>query len=133
MGGHSPSSDARLPRWLRSPAAPAVAEATSAYRPRHPERTSIYRIFEKRFQSCVGTCDERFEPREGPLRAALFAETLAGEIAAPVTHRHLVFTIPKALRGLFQRERSLLGLLPRCAYEAVRRAFAAYLGDRASP
>ena len=29
-----------------------------------------------------------------------------------------------------QRERRLLGLLSRCAYEAVRRAFAAYLEDR---
>jgi len=32
-----------------------------------------------------------------------------------------VFTIPKALRGLFARERSLLALLPRCAFSALRR------------
>jgi len=57
-------------------------------------------------------------------RAARFTERLAEEIAAPVVHRHLVFTVPKALRGLFQRERTLLGLLSRCAYDAVRRAFA---------
>jgi hypothetical protein len=54
----------------------------------------------------------------------------SSEIAVPVAHRHLVFTIPKALRGLFQRERALLGLLWRCAYDAVRRACAAYLEDR---
>jgi len=90
-----------------------------------------------RCPSCGGehllafSCQTRnFCPSCQAKRAALFAEKLAGEIAAPVTHRHLVFTVPKALRGLFQRERRLLGLLPRCAYEAVRRAFAAYLEDR---
>ena len=31
-----------------------------------------------------------------------------------------LFTVPKALRGLFERERRLLGLLSRCAYESVR-------------
>ena len=136
--------------------------STAVYRPRHPERSSFYRIFEQRFDEYVGTYEERFEPRSGPLhpvvsrtvaayldcgrlfngfarircprcqakRAARFAEKLFEEIAAPVAHRHLVFTIPKALRGLFQRERPLLGLLARCAYDAVRRAYAAYLEDR---
>ena len=155
--------------------------STAVYRPRHPERSSFYRIFEQRFDEYVGTYEERFEPRSGPLhpvvsrtvaayldcgrlfngfarircpscrgehllafscqtrnfcpscqakRAARFAEKLFEEIAAPVAHRHLVFTIPKALRGLFQRERTLLGLLSRCAYDAVRRAFATYLEDR---
>ena len=28
--------------------------------------------------------------------------------------------LPKALRGLFERERKLLGLLPQCAFRAVR-------------
>ena len=37
----------------------------------------------------------------------------------------MVFTIPKAIRGLFERERRLLGLLSRTAYEAVRRSFQA--------
>jgi len=46
---------------------------------------------------------------------------------APVAHRHWVFTIPKALRGLFARERPLLALLPRCAFAALRR----HLRDRA--
>ena len=158
-----------------------VGEATPLYRPRHPERTGFYRIFERHFEEYVGTYEERFEHRSGPLRpvvsptveayldcgrlfggfarircpscggehllafscqtrnfcpscqakrAALFAEKLAEEIARPVVHRHLVFTIPKVLRGLFGRERRLLGLLSRCAYEAVRRAYGAYLEDR---
>ena len=63
-------------------------------------------------------------------RRDLFGEKLTEEIARPVVHRHLVFTIPRALRGLFARERRLLGLLSRCAYEAVRRAYGAYLEDR---
>jgi len=52
--------------------------------------------------------------------AALLSEHLE-EVLAPVAHRHWVFTIPKALRGLLARERSLLGVLPRCAFAAVRR------------
>ncbi|MFC2173863.1 transposase [Acidobacteriota bacterium] len=56
-------------------------------------------------------------------RAALFAEKLVDDLLAPVPHRHYVFTIPLALRGLFKRERRLLGLLARCAYEAVRLCF----------
>ena len=58
-------------------------------------------------------------------RSALFAERLREEIVAQVAHRHVVFTIPKALRGLFERERSLLGLLSRTAFETVRRVLAA--------
>jgi hypothetical protein len=38
-----------------------------------------------------------------------------------VGHRHVVFTVPKVLRGLFERERALLGLLARSAYETLRR------------
>ena len=47
-----------------------------------------------------------------------------------MSHRHYVFTIPKALRGLLQRERQLLGILSRSAYEAVRKTFAAALGRK---
>ena len=37
-----------------------------------------------------------------------------------MAHRHVVFTVPKALRGLFERERRLLGLLARSAHDATR-------------
>jgi len=63
-------------------------------------------------------------------RALLFAEKLREEILAPIAHRHLIFTIPVALRGLFLRERRLLGLLPRCAYETVRRVYQELHGTR---
>ena len=56
-------------------------------------------------------------------RSALFAEKLVEDLLAPVPHRHYVFTLPVALRGVFKRERRLLGLLTRCAYEAVRVCF----------
>ena len=44
-------------------------------------------------------------------------------------HRHFIFTIPVSLRQLFLRERRLLGLLPRCAFETIRRTFTAVLGQ----
>jgi hypothetical protein len=56
-------------------------------------------------------------------RAALFAEKLADELLAPVPHRHDTFTVPVALRGLFRRDRRLLGLLARSACDAVRLRF----------
>ena len=61
-------------------------------------------------------------------RSALFAERLVEEILEPVPHRHFVFTIPRALRGLFERDRRLLGLLSRTAYEAIRVSFQAVFG-----
>jgi hypothetical protein len=48
-------------------------------------------------------------------RSVLFAEKVAAEILAPVPHRHWTFSIPRVLRGLFERERSLLGLLSQTA------------------
>jgi hypothetical protein len=53
----------------------------------------------------------------------LFAEHLREEVVHPVPHRHVTFTIPRALRGLFERDRSLLSLPARCAYEALRRMY----------
>jgi hypothetical protein len=58
----------------------------------------------------------------------LFAEKLLVEILAPVPHRHYSFTIPRALRGLIQRERRLLSLLARSAYDAVRLCFEQLFG-----
>src|SRR4030065_1530764 len=38
---------------------------------------------------------------------------------APVPHRHWTFSIPRVLRGLFERDRKLLGLLSQTAYAAI--------------
>ena len=149
------------------------------YRPRHPERTSTYRLLERHFDDYVFAHEERLEDRHGALRpvvkrsvaqyldcgrlaggfarircpscrgehllafscrtrnlcpscqakrSALFAQRLRAEVVRPVAHRHAVFTVPKALRGLFERERALLGLLARAAYEALRRVMGAESG-----
>ena len=74
--------------------------------------------------SCQSRC---FCPSCQQKRALLFAEKLREEILAPVEHRHVIFTIPVALRGLFLRERRLLGILSRCAFETVARCFQAVL------
>jgi len=156
-------------------------EPEAVYRPRHPERTALYRLFERHFDEYARIHEERFERGSGALRAvvprtveayldcgrlfggfarlrcpqcrgdhllafscqtrnfctscqgkraALFAEKLEREILAPVPHRHMVFTVPKALRGLFERERKLLGLLPRCAFGAVRRLYQEHFSRR---
>ena len=77
------------------------------------------------------SCQTRnFCPSCQQKRAELLAEKLREEILAPVPHRHAIFTIPKALRRLFLRERRLLGLLPRCAAEAVTRCWHAVLDRR---
>jgi hypothetical protein len=81
-------------------------------------------------ESCGGehllsfSCATRnFCPSCQAKRSALFAEKLVEEILAPVAHRHYVFSIVRAIRGLFQRERRLLGLLSQCAFEAINRCF----------
>jgi hypothetical protein len=62
-------------------------------------------------------------------RSVLFAEKLTSEILAPVPHRHWTFSIPRVLRGLFERDRKLMGLLSQTAYAAIRKTFQA-LFDR---
>jgi hypothetical protein len=166
--------------WLSGSALDAslIADAPAVYRPRHPEQTAFYQLLAEHFEPFARVHEERYEPRDGPLRpvvrptveafldcgrlengfarircpqcraehllafschtrnfcpscqakrAALFAEHLREKILAPVSHRHYVFTIPRALRGLFERERALLGLLARSAYEAVRKTVASAL------
>ena len=151
----------------------------SQYRPRHPERSAFYHLFENHFDSYVRAYEERFEPQSGPLRSVvvrsveeflscgrlqggfarircdkcrkehllafscrtrnfcsscqakrsvLFAEKLAAEILAPVPHRHWTFSIPRVLRGLFERERALLSLLSQTAYASILKTFQALLG-----
>jgi len=55
-------------------------------------------------------------------RSAVFAEWLVEKVLLPVPHRHVVFTIPKALRGLIERERRLHGLMAKAAWEVLRDA-----------
>ena len=50
------------------PGSSLIAEAPAQYRPRHPEQTEFYQLFEDHFDSYVRGYEERFEPRAGPLR-----------------------------------------------------------------
>jgi len=81
------------------------------------------------------SCQTRnFCPSCQAKRAALFAEFLSQVVLLPVPHRHVVFTVPKALRALFERERRLLGILARSAFDATRGWMRQALGiDRALP
>ncbi|MFQ5948847.1 MAG: transposase [Acidimicrobiia bacterium] len=154
------------------------ASPAAVYRPRHPEHTVFYRLFEHQFERYLQVYEERFEPRHGPMRrvvqpaveaylacgrlkggfarircpdcraehllafscqtrnfcpscqakrSALFAEKLVTEILEQVPHRHVVLTIPRVLRGLFERERRLLGLLARSARDALMASYRAIL------
>jgi len=165
---------------VEDPGGCILAEAPAAYRPRHPEHTGFYQLFETHFDSYVRAYEERFEARSGPLRpvvarsveafldcgrlqggfarircpkcrdehllafscrtrnfcsscqakrSVLFAEKLVTEVLAPVPHRHWTFSIPRALRGLIERDRKLLGLLSQTAYAAILKTFQA-LFDR---
>ncbi len=48
-----------------TPASPAPA---GVYRPRHPERTPLYRVIEARFEEYRRVYADRFEPEAGPWR-----------------------------------------------------------------
>ena len=48
-----------------------VREPEALYRPRHPETSSFYRLFEQHFEQYLYAYEERFEPRSGPLRAVV--------------------------------------------------------------
>ncbi len=50
------------------PGGSLIAEAPAQYRPRHPEQTEFYQLFEEHFDSYVRGYEERFEPRSGALR-----------------------------------------------------------------
>jgi hypothetical protein len=43
----------------------------SVYRPRHPERTALYQLFEREFKPFVSEHAEHFEHRHGPLRVVV--------------------------------------------------------------
>jgi len=57
-------------------------------------------------------------------RSALFGEWLVEAVLLDVPHRHVVFTVPKPLRGLIERERRLHGLMAQAAWEVLRDALA---------
>jgi len=45
---------------------------------------------------------------------------VTSEVLEPVSHRQVVFAIPRVLRPVFRKNRKLLGLLCRCAWETLK-------------
>jgi hypothetical protein len=45
-----------------------ISESAPEYRPRHPEHSAFYQLFENHFDSYVRCYEERFESSSGPLR-----------------------------------------------------------------
>ena len=74
--------------------------------------------FSRRTRNFCSSCQAK--------RSVLFAEKLTREILARVPHRHWTFSIPRTLRGLFERDRKLLGLLSQTAYAAILKTFQAF-------
>ena len=68
------------------------------------------------------SCKTRLCPTCEQKRILLFAEKTTEEILLAVPHRFWTFSIPKALRGIMLRDRRLLKLIPRCAFDAVKQA-----------
>ncbi len=72
-------------------------------------------------------------PSCGQRRGLEFAAFLHEQVLEEVPYSHLVFTIPKVLRPTFLRERRLLRLLSRCAWDAIRLGLETALGRSAVP
>ena len=68
------------------------------------------------------SCKNRICPTCEQKRMLLFAEKTTEEILLAVPHRFWTFSIPKAIRGIMLRDRRLLKLIPKCAFEAVKQA-----------
>jgi hypothetical protein len=76
------------------------------------------------------SCKTRgFCPSCAKKRECFFGEFLLNEVLERVTHRHVVFTIPKRLRGYFDQDRHLLPELSRMGYESVVEVLREQLDD----
>jgi hypothetical protein len=77
------------------------------------------------------SCDRRtFCPSCEAKRRALWVEHVLTEVLPPeCSYRMAVFTVPRCIRGLLMRSRSLLGVLSRIAYEVTCRFLAAQLPE----
>ncbi len=65
------------------------------------------------------TCKSRLCSSCGKIRMDDWVEDLTKRMAK-TNHRHVIFTIPEELRIIFQRDRKLLELLPKCAAEVIK-------------
>jgi hypothetical protein len=65
-------------------------------------------------------------------RSILWAQWLVENLLAPVPHTQWLFTIPRAIRGLFARDRRLLSHLSQTAYDSILRVFRAALEEKSA-
>jgi len=61
-------------------ASSVVCEAPPVCKPRHPENTAFYQLFENYFDSYLRAYEERFEPRSWPLRPVVVRSVWIGRI-----------------------------------------------------
>jgi hypothetical protein len=73
-------------------------------------RTSYLVPYSCRTRNFCPSCEKK--------RSLLWAE-LREEVLEPVPHRHVVFTMPRLLRGIFRKRRELLLDFSQCSAEAV--------------
>ncbi len=129
-----------------------IRESPPQYRPRHPERSVFYQLFETHFDGYVRAYEERFEPQSGPLRSVVvrsveeflscgrlqggFAQTRCDKCRKEhllafscllLPDKEFLFELPGQA---FERERSLLSLLSQTAYASISKSFQALLGRK---
>jgi hypothetical protein len=157
---------------------------TGVYRPRHPERTVLYRVLFHYFDRFLAEYESRFEKEYGFLRPIIkevveryldcgnprcgfarircpdcqaehlpmfscrtrgfcpschvrrleeWGEWMHEELLLNISHRQIVFTIPRMLRIFFKYNRRLLGELCRCALRSLTRYFEVTAGNELMP
>jgi len=84
------------------------------YRPRHPERTVLYRVLSHHFERFLAEYEDRFEREYGFFRP-------------------IVKEVVKRLRVFFKFDRRLLGDLCRCALRSLTCYFEAVTGSALTP
>lgn len=76
------------------------------------------------------SCKTRyFCPSSQAKRVAAFVEWVTEEVLEAVDHRQYVWTVPRALRPAFRKDRQLLGRLSRCAWISLCQYAEATLGE----
>jgi len=70
-----------------------------------------------------------FCPSCAQRRALEFGDFVDGEVLEQVPYRHIVWTIPRMLRPIFLRERTLLRKLSACAWKSVLQGLRTALGE----
>jgi hypothetical protein len=76
------------------------------------------------------SCKRSICPSCAQRRSLEFAEFVNAEVLEQVPYRHVVFTVPKALRRAFLRDRNLLHELGRCAWATLCRGLSVAVNDR---